>query len=120
MTVGEVAQALRAPRAALAKVFQQLVRAGLASARAASAAATAWPGRARDLTVLDVLHAFEPPRPPGRCLLEARGDGACGPARKLSACGGSSTRSTSCSRCTFASVTLATLARRTTGISRVK
>ena len=72
---------------------------------------------AREVSVLDVLQAFEPPSPPGRCLLVERGDGAC---PRAGSCGLQQLfdQAEELVRCTFASVTLATLARRTGGPTR--
>jgi Rrf2 family protein len=69
VTVGEVAERYEIPEGALAKVFQQLVRSGIAIGirgigggyRLARA-----PGR---VTVQEIVGAFEAPRPEGLCLL---------------------------------------------------
>jgi Rrf2 family iron-sulfur cluster assembly transcriptional regulator len=69
ITVGEVAVRYRIPEGALAKAFQQLVRAGIASGTRGVGGGYRLARRASEVTILDVLNAFEPPRPPGRCLL---------------------------------------------------
>lgn len=108
VTVGEVASRYSIPEGALAKVFQQLVRARLALGTRGVGGGYRLARPPAEITVLEVLDAFEPPRPTGGCLL-APGEGTCGTSR-------------SCrirrlfdevdelSRATLASVTLATLA----------
>jgi Rrf2 family iron-sulfur cluster assembly transcriptional regulator len=110
VTVGEVAQAYGIPTAALAKIFQQLVRSGLAAGTRGVGGGYRLARRAKDVTLLDVLHVYDAPRSDDACLL------ADGPAL------GSCRRSAACRlrrlfdevdemvRCTFASVSLATLA----------
>jgi Rrf2 family protein len=69
ITVGEVARRYRVPAGALAKVFQQMVRAGLAvGTRGVGGGYRLSRGPSR-ITLLDVMNAFQPPRPAGRCLL---------------------------------------------------
>ena len=77
VTVAGVAGALGLPQTALAKVFQQLVRSGLAVGTRGIGGGYRLARPPRQVSVLDVLQAFEPPHPPGRCLLLDRGDGAC-------------------------------------------
>jgi Rrf2 family protein len=115
VTVASVAGKLGLPQTALAKVFQQLVRSGLALGTRGLGGGYRLARPARRISVLDVLQAFEPPQHPvGRCLLAERGDGSCPRA------GGCGLRqlfdeAEELLRCTFASVTLATLARRSAG-----
>lgn len=112
VTVADVSERLGLPRAALAKVFQQLVRGGLALGSRGIGGGYRLARPARQISVLDVLQAFEPPHPAGRCLLVERGDGAC---PRTAACGLRQlfAEADELLRCTFASVTLATLAKRT-------
>ena len=115
VTVAGVAGRLGLPQTALAKVFQQLVRSGLAVGTRGIGGGYRLARPARQMSVLDVLQAFEPPQPPGRCLLLERGDGAC---RRTGSCGLQQLfdEAEELVRCTFASVTLSTLARRTGGL----
>jgi Rrf2 family protein len=114
VTVAGVAGALKLPQTALAKVFQQLVRSGLAVGTRGIGGGYRLARPPREVSVLDVLQAFEPPQPPGRCLLVERGNGAC---PRTGSCGLQQLfdEAEELVRCTFASVTLATLARRTGG-----
>ena len=75
VTVAGVAGQLGLPQTALAKVFQQLVRSGLAVGTRGIGGGYRLARPARQVSVLDVLQAFEPPHPPGRCLLLDHGDG---------------------------------------------
>ena len=107
VTVGDVAARYRIPEGALAKVFQQMVRAGIAIGTRGIGGGYRLSRPSSELTVLDLLNAFEPPRPSGHCLLAERSN-ECG-------------LSPSCrirrlfdevddqARHTFASITLATL-----------
>lgn len=111
VTVAGVAAQHRIPAAALAKVFQQLVRSGLAIGTRGIGGGYRLAKPRTTITVLDVISAFEFSRPEGQCLLAERGEARC---PKPVACGlrllfdevDQSVRST------FASVTLDTLARR--------
>ena len=119
VTVAGVAGQLGLPQTALAKVFQQLVRSGLAVGTRGIGGGYRLARPAREVSVLDVLQAFEPPHPPGRCLLLDHGDGAC---RRTGSCGLQQLfdEPEELVRCTFASVTLSTLARRTGGFERFR
>ena len=75
VTVSEVATRYRIPEGALAKVFQQLVRAGVAVGTRGAGGGYRIARPPSELTVLDVVRVFEPPRSPGQCLL---GDGTGG------------------------------------------
>jgi Rrf2 family protein len=112
VTVAQVANGFGIPQAALAKVFQQLVRAGLALGTRGVGGGYRLARRAAEISVLDVTTVFEPPHAPGRCLLAERADGGC--ARHVG-CGLRLLfdEADELLRCTFASVSLATLARRT-------
>jgi Rrf2 family protein len=110
VTVSAVAARYRIPESALAKVFQQLVRSGLAVGTRGVGGGYRLARPATTITVLDVLEVFERRRPEGRCLLAEGAGAAC-------------IRSPDCrlrrlfdevdelARCTYASVTLETLAR---------
>lgn len=111
VTVAQVAARYRIPATALAKVVGQLVRSGIALGTRGVGGGYRLARPASRTTVLDVLAAFEPPRPPGRCLLDDHDQGQC-------------VQSAHCSlrslfdeideqvRCTLASVSLETLVRR--------
>lgn len=117
VTVASVAERLGLPQTALAKVFQQLVRTGLALGTRGIGGGYRLAKPARQVSVLDVLQAFEPPHAAGRCLLVEAGSGPC---PRLPGCGLRQLfdEAEELLRCTFASVTLATLARRTSASRR--
>lgn len=110
VTVAAVAKRYGIPEGALAKVFQQLVRSGLATGTRGIGGGYRLSRRASKITVLEVLHVFERPRQAGACLLHD-GPGSC-------------PQSSACQlhwlfsevdelvRCTYESVTLETLVRR--------
>lgn len=75
-TVGAVAARYGIPEGALAKVFQQLVRVGLATGTRGIGGGYRLSRPASKITVLDVMHAFERPRPAGGCVLHD-GTGTC-------------------------------------------
>lgn len=75
VTVGEVAGPHKIPPTALAKVFQQLVRAGLAAGTRGIGGGYRLARPRSEITVLDVVSVFEPLRVPGDGLLHARQDG---------------------------------------------
>ncbi|MEW6321864.1 MAG: Rrf2 family transcriptional regulator [Acidobacteriota bacterium] len=62
VTVAEVARAYKVPPAALAKVFQQLVRAGLAHGTRGIGGGYRLARPRAEVTVLDVVSLFEPGR----------------------------------------------------------
>ncbi|MFQ5876346.1 MAG: Rrf2 family transcriptional regulator [Acidobacteriota bacterium] len=113
VTVAQVARKYRIPEGPLAKVFQRLVRSGHAVGTRGLRGGYQLAKAASVVTVLDVVSVFQPPRPPGQCLVADASGGGCD-------------RSLSCRlrilfdevdevvRCTFASVTLETLAGRGT------
>lgn len=109
VTVGEVAERYRVPGGALAKVFQQLVRAGIAAGTRGVGGGYRLARDASSLTVLDVINVFEPARPEGECLL-ADGANDCG---RFAACrlGRLFDEVDALSRNTFASITLETLVK---------
>ncbi len=112
VTVAGVAERYGLPRTALAKVFQQLVRAGLASGTRGVGGGYRLARPASQVSVLDVVAAFERPHPPGQCLVAERPDLVC---ERQPSCGLRQLfdEADELVRCTFASVSLATLARRT-------
>jgi Rrf2 family protein len=112
VTVAGVAARYGLPPTALAKVFQQLVRAGLAFGTRGIGGGYRLTRPASAISVLDVIAAFEPPHSPGRCLLDEGGGEGC---PRLEGCGLRRLfdEADELLRCTFASVSLATLARRT-------
>jgi len=69
VTVAEVAEPHGIPAAALAKVFQQLVRAGLAVGTRGIGGGYRLARPRTGITVLDVVSVFEPLRLPGRHFL---------------------------------------------------
>jgi Rrf2 family transcriptional regulator, iron-sulfur cluster assembly transcription factor len=114
VTVAGVAARYRLPPSALAKVFQQLVRAGLATSSRGIGGGFRLARPRSDITVLDVLAAFEPARAPGECLLS---DGPGAPCARPCDC---TLRQLfdevdELTRSTYQSVTLDTLARRESG-----
>ncbi len=111
VTAARVARRFAIPEAALAKVLQQLVRAGLALGTRGAAGGYRLARRPSAVSVLDVIAAFEPPHAAGRCLVAGQPDGACPQATE---CGLRALfdEADELLRCTFASVSLATLARR--------
>ena len=111
VTVAAVAKRYGIPEGALAKVFQQLVRAGLASGTRGIGGGYRLARPASKITVLEVLHVFERPRAAGACLLH---DGPGESCPKTSACSlhWLFTEVDELVRCTYESVTLQTLVRR--------
>ena len=82
-TVAAVSERYGIPEGALAKVFQHLVRAGLATGTRGIGGGYRLSRPASKITVLDVMHAFERPRDPSGCLLHDRPGETC---PKASAC----------------------------------
>ena len=117
-TVTAVAQKYGIPEGALAKVFQQLVRAGLATGTRGIGGGYRLVRPASKVTVLDVLHIFERRRDPGACLLHDRPGERC---PRMSACGlhWLFTEVDELTRSTYESVTLETLVRRARSASIV-
>lgn len=107
--VSWVAERYRIPEAPLAKVLQQLVHAGLAAGTRGVGGGYRLTRLPSQITVLDVMAAFEPPREPGACLLDdAGGDchalGTCRLRRLFD-------EVDELARATYASTTLETLVR---------
>ncbi|MCM2258190.1 MAG: Rrf2 family transcriptional regulator [Vicinamibacteria bacterium] len=77
VTVATIAARYGLPRTALAKVFQQLVRAGLAVGTRGVGGGYRLSRPPSAISVLDVIASFEPPRGSRRCLVSEAKDGAC-------------------------------------------
>jgi Rrf2 family protein len=109
-TVAAVAAKYGIPEGALAKVFQQLVRAGLATGTRGVGGGYRLARAASRITVLDVIHVFERRREPGGCLLHDTPE-TC---PRSSACGVQwlFNEVDEMVRSTYESVTLETLVRR--------
>jgi Rrf2 family protein len=75
VTVAQVAEPHGIPATALAKVFQQLVRAGIAVGTRGVGGGYRLARPRTDITVLDVVSVFDPLRSPGRDLLQTQADG---------------------------------------------
>lgn len=109
-TVAGVASRYRIPEGALAKVFQQLVRAGLATGTRGIGGGYRLARPASRITVLDVMHVFERRREPGGCLLHER-PAAC-PTASACSVHWLFTEVDELVQSTYESVTLETLVRR--------
>ena len=77
VTAGQVAERYGIPGAVLAKVFQQLVRSGLAVGTRGARGGYNLVRPASKMTVLEVIEAFEARRAPDRCLLADEDDPSC-------------------------------------------
>jgi len=110
-TVAAVAERYGIPEGALAKAFQQLVRAGLAVGTRGIGGGYRLALPASKITVLDVIGAFERPRQASGCLLHDRPGQRC---PKAAACSVRwlFTEVDELVRSTYESVTLQTLVRR--------
>ena len=111
VTVAAVAKRYGIPEGALAKVFQQLVRSGLATGTRGIGGGYRLARAASKITVLDVLHVFERPRQPGACLLHD-GPGATCPQSSACQLHWLFSEVDELVRCTYESVTLETLVKR--------
>jgi Rrf2 family protein len=109
VTAAEVAQRYRIPATVLAKVFQHLVRAGIAVGTRGTRGGYRLARAPAEVSVLDIIEAFEPARPPEQCLLADAEDEPCGDyaACRLRAL---VDEVDELARCTYASVSLETLA----------
>jgi Rrf2 family protein len=110
VTVASVAERFGLPPGALAKVFQRLVRAGLAVGVRGIGGGYVLSKPAAEITVLDVISVFDAPRRDGHFLLAERSEAARAQPTdaRLSRLFDEVAEVVSC---TFASVTLETLAR---------
>lgn len=110
VTVAQVANRYGVPRTALAKVFQQLVRVGLAKGTRGVGGGYRLARPASTISVLDVIASFEPTRGSRRCLVSDDPGGAC----PQPGCGLRNLfdEADDLLRSTFASVSLTTLMRK--------
>jgi Rrf2 family protein len=110
-TVGAVAERYGIPEGALAKAFQQLVRAGLAAGTRGIGGGYRLTRPASKVTVLDVIRVFERRREIRGCLLRDQPGEVC---PQTAACGVQwlFTEVDDLVRSTYESVTLQTLVRR--------
>lgn len=69
VTVGRVADAYGMPEAALAKAFQRLVREGIARGTRGSGGGYQLASTPAEVSMLQVVEAFEPVRSAGTCVL---------------------------------------------------
>jgi Rrf2 family protein len=111
VTVTEVAGRYGIPGGALAKVFQQLVRAGVAVGTRGVGGGYRLARPASRITVLDVMKVFERPRAPGACVLHDRPGEQC-PQTSVCNLHWLFEEVDELVRCTYESVTLETLVRR--------
>lgn len=113
VTAAQVAQRYNIPGTVLAKVFQQLVRAGIAIGTRGTGGGYQLAKKPSDLTMLDVIEVFEPPRSIGGCLLADSDDALCS---NLNECRLRTVfdEVDELVRCTFASITLETLVSNST------
>jgi Rrf2 family protein len=111
VTVAGVAERYGIPEGALAKVFQQLVRAKLAIGTRGIGGGYRLARPASKITVLDVLKVFERPREPGACLLHDNPNAPC-PGMSTCRLHWLFSEVDELVRCTYESVTLQTLVRR--------
>ncbi len=117
VTVAGVAARYAIPEGALAKVFQRLVRAGLAVGTRGIGGGYRLARPASTITVLEIFSVFERPRVPGVCLLH---DQPGRPCPRQSECGlhWLFEEVDELVRCTYESVTLQTLVRRAGALGR--
>jgi Rrf2 family protein len=113
VTAAQVAERYRIPASVLAKVFQQLVHAGIAVGTRGTGGGYQLTAKPSQLTMLDIIQVFEPRRPPGECLLADSNDLPCPDANECRV------RMVfdevdELVRCTFASITLETLVSKRT------
>ncbi len=113
VTAAQVAERYRIPATVMAKVFQQLVRGGIAVGTRGTGGGYQLVNRPAEITMLDVIQLFEPARAPGECLLAVGSHVPCATHEE-------------CRlrlvfdeidelvRCTFASITLETLVNQRT------
>ena len=112
VTVAGVAERYGISATALAKVLQQLVRSGLAIGTRGVGGGYRLAKPASKVSVLDLVSLFDPPRSPGSCLVVEPGDHHCSE-RGTCVIRGLFDEVDELVRCTFASVTIETLAKRT-------
>jgi Rrf2 family protein len=117
VTVGQVSRRYRIPEGALAKVFQQLVRSGLAVGTRGVGGGYRLAKPPSLVTVLDVIKVYESPHVQDQCLLDDRGGKPCSdfPSCRLRRL---FDEVDEVSRCTLQSVSLETLVVATPHLSR--
>jgi Rrf2 family protein len=108
VSAAQVAERHGIPVAVLAKTLQKLARAGIATGRRGVRGGYALARPPSQVTVLEVIDAFEPRRTTGDCLLDETARGSCGEfdlcrLRRLV------DEVDELTRCTYASVTIETL-----------
>lgn len=108
VTVTQVAERYSISVTVLAKVFQQLVRSNIAASTRGVRGGYSLARPASELTVLDVIEAFESPPPPAQCLLASRNEAVCAE-KTLCRLGRLLDEVDEVARSTYASVTLETL-----------
>jgi Rrf2 family iron-sulfur cluster assembly transcriptional regulator len=111
VTVTAVAKRYGIPEGALAKVFQQLVRSGLAVGTRGIGGGYRLARPAKKITVLEVMHVFERSRAAGACILHD-GPGANCPQTSACRLHWLFSEVDELVRSTYESVTLETLVRR--------
>jgi Rrf2 family protein len=109
VSVADVAARYRIPEGALARVLQMLVRVGIARGQRGVGGGYHLAKKPSEISVLDVISVFDPPRSEGHCLLTEGPSTVCRDSpdcriRRLF------DEVDELARCTFASVTLETLA----------
>lgn len=77
VTASEVAERYRIPATVLAKVFQQLVRAGIAVGTRGAGGGYQLARSPSRITMLDIIQVFEPTPTAGACILQEPGDHPC-------------------------------------------
>ena len=110
VTAAHVAERYEIPPAVMAKVFQQMARSGLAVGIRGVRGGYRLARSPAVITVLEVLDAFEPARLPGQCLLAGPGSRECREEHEVCRLRALFDEVDEMVRCTFASVSLATLA----------
>jgi Rrf2 family protein len=110
VTAAQLVKRYRIPAGALAKVLQQLVRAGIAAGTRGIGGGYRLAKPPSQMTMLDVIRVFEPPRAEGQCLLAERNGKPCDdfPACRLRRI---FDEVDEVARCTLQSVSLETLVR---------
>jgi Rrf2 family iron-sulfur cluster assembly transcriptional regulator len=111
VTAARVAERYSLPATVMAKVFQQLVRAGIAVGTRGLGGGYRLAAAPSRFTVLDVVEAFEPTRVQQGCRLDEGDDGACDDSLDCSL-GRLFDEVDELARNTFASITLETLVKR--------
>ncbi len=108
--VTEIAERYRIPESALAKVLQQMVRSGIALGTRGVGGGYRLARPPAEVTVLEIIEIFEPPRSLESCLLADSGEDRCEgmPECRLRRLFDEVEEQ---ARCTFASVSLETLVR---------